>query len=194
MTEIFKEFTFEAAHLLPRVAPEHKCARLHGHSFRVRVYVAGPVSASGWILDFAEIAAAWQPLHALLDHRYLNEVEGLDNPTSEVIARWIFERLKPALPGVSRVVLHETCTAGAVTVTGRPGRTPPPRRLASGSRPAKAQRERARFSSPRARRRRELGVRPRVASPLHVLGRSSAATCSRRCRRRGVGRVELRHG
>ena len=115
MTEIFKEFTFEAAHRLPRVPAEHKCARLHGHSFRVRVHVAGPVPAeTGWILDFADIAAAWQPLHAQLDHRYLNEVEGLDNPTSEVIARWIFERLKLALPGVSRVVLHETCTAGAV--------------------------------------------------------------------------------
>ena len=115
VTEIFKEFTFEAAHRLPRVAPEHKCARLHGHSFRVRVCVQGPVAAeTGWVLDFADVKAAWQPLHDLLDHRYLNEVDGLDNPTSEVLARWIYDRLKPALPGLTRIVLHETCTAGVV--------------------------------------------------------------------------------
>ncbi|HEX5042145.1 MAG TPA: 6-carboxytetrahydropterin synthase QueD [Candidatus Polarisedimenticolaceae bacterium] len=115
MTEIFKEFTFEAAHRLPRVPPGHKCARLHGHSFRVRVYVRGPVpEETGWILDFADLRAAWEPLHARLDHRYLNEVEGLENPTSEVLARWIYERLLPLLPGLCRVVLHETCTAGAV--------------------------------------------------------------------------------
>lgn len=115
VTEIFKEFTFEAAHRLPKVAPEHKCARLHGHSFRVRVCVQGPVPAeTGWVLDFADVKAAWQPLHDLLDHRYLNEVDGLDNPTSEVLARWIYDRLKPALPGLTRIVLHETCTAGVV--------------------------------------------------------------------------------
>jgi 6-pyruvoyltetrahydropterin/6-carboxytetrahydropterin synthase len=115
VTEIFKEFTFEAAHRLPKVPPEHKCARLHGHSFRVRVCVQGPVPAeTGWVLDFADVKAAWQPLRDLLDHRYLNEVDGLDNPTSEVLARWIYDRLKPALPGLTRIVLHETCTAGVV--------------------------------------------------------------------------------
>ena len=115
MTEIFREFTFEAAHLLPKVPPGHKCARLHGHSFRVRLHVRGPVpEETGWVMDFADLKRAWEPLHALLDHRYLNEVEGLDNPTSEVLARWIHDRLKPALPGLVRVVLHETCTAGAM--------------------------------------------------------------------------------
>lgn len=112
--EIFKEFTFEAAHRLPQVPPDHKCHRLHGHSFRVALHVRGPVDPrTGWILDFADIAAAWQPLHALLDHRYLNEVDGLANPTSEHIARFIYERVKPTLPLLSRVVVHETCSCGA---------------------------------------------------------------------------------
>ncbi len=113
--EIYKSFTFEAAHLLPNVPEGHKCARLHGHSFRVELRVAGPLGAeSGWVMDFADLEAAFAPLHAILDHRYLNEIEGLENPTSEVIAHWIWERLKPALPNLSEVVLRETCRAGAV--------------------------------------------------------------------------------
>src|SRR6266511_637940 len=94
MMEIFKEFTFEAAHRLPNVAPGHKCARLHGHSYRVEVHVAGEVEpGAGWIMDFADIKAAFQPLHDQLDHYYLNEVSGLENPTSENLARWIWHRL-----------------------------------------------------------------------------------------------------
>lgn len=113
--DIFKQFRFEAAHRLPNVPPGHKCARLHGHSFLVEVHVQGPVGErSGWVLDFADIAAAWQPLHAVLDHNYLNEVEGLDNPTSELLARWIWRRLLPALPGLSQVVIRETCTSGCI--------------------------------------------------------------------------------
>lgn len=113
--DIFKVFTIEAAHRLPNVPAGHKCARLHGHSFRIEVHVAGTLGAeSGWVMDFADIKAAFQPLHDQLDHRYLNEIEGLDNPTSERLAEWIWARLKPALPGLSKVVVHETCTSGAV--------------------------------------------------------------------------------
>jgi len=113
--EIFKEFTFEAAHRLPHVPEGHKCARLHGHSFHVAVHVRGAVdAASGWITDFAEVKRAFQPLHDQLDHRYLNEIEGLSNPTTEILARWIWQRLKPALPGLSQLVIRETCTAGCV--------------------------------------------------------------------------------
>ncbi len=113
--EIWKEFGFEAAHRLPNVPEGHKCARLHGHSFRVRVTVRGPVGErSGWVLDFAELTAAWRPLHDRLDHRYLNEVEGLDNPTSENLARWVWRELRGALPGLAAVEVRETCTSGCV--------------------------------------------------------------------------------
>lgn len=112
-TEIYVEWTFESAHRLTGVPDDHKCARLHGHSFRVRVHVAGePDPASGWIMDFAELRAACAPVHAELDHRYLNEIEGLDNPTSEHLARWIWFRLVDAVPGLSAVDVHETCTTG----------------------------------------------------------------------------------
>jgi 6-pyruvoyltetrahydropterin/6-carboxytetrahydropterin synthase len=111
--EIFTEFGFEAAHRLPRVPEGHKCSRLHGHSFRVEVHVEGPVDpVSGWVMDFAEVRAACEPLRATLDHHYLNEIDGLDNPTSEVLARWIWTRLRPALPGLAAVVVRETCTSG----------------------------------------------------------------------------------
>jgi 6-pyruvoyltetrahydropterin/6-carboxytetrahydropterin synthase len=113
--EIFKEFTFEAAHRLPFVPEGHKCARLHGHSYRVEIHVSGEVDPdAGWVLDFADIKDAFKPLLAKLDHYYLNEIEGLENPTSENLARWIWDRLLPALPGLSRVVVRETCTSGCV--------------------------------------------------------------------------------
>ena len=113
--DLFADFTFEAAHKLPNVAPDHKCARLHGHSFRVRVTVTGPVDPTmGWVIDFADVKTAFSPLHATLDHHYLNEIEGLENPTSEVLAQWIFERLRGPLPLLSAVEVRETCTVGCV--------------------------------------------------------------------------------
>jgi len=113
--EIFKSFSLEAAHRLPNVPPGHKCARLHGHSFQVEVYVAGPVGEkTGWVMDFTDIKAAFQPIHDRLDHNYLNEVEGLENPTSENLARWIWQHLLPALPGLSKIVVQETCTSGCI--------------------------------------------------------------------------------
>ncbi|MFZ4519111.1 MAG: 6-carboxytetrahydropterin synthase QueD [Microthrixaceae bacterium] len=112
-TEIFKEFRIEAAHLLPNVPEGHKCRRLHGHSFVIGVHVAGEVGErSGWVMDFADMSAAFAPLFDELDHRYLNDVPGLENPTSEQLARWVWDRLAPQLPGLSRVVVHETCTSG----------------------------------------------------------------------------------
>jgi 6-pyruvoyltetrahydropterin/6-carboxytetrahydropterin synthase len=118
--EIFKEFIFEAAHRLPNVPKGHKCRRLHGHSFRAEIHVGGPVDpAMGWVLDFADIKDAFRPFYDQLDHNYLNEIPGLENPTSENIARWIWDAVHPALPGLTRVVVRETCTSGCV-YTGEP--------------------------------------------------------------------------
>ncbi|WBB72589.1 6-carboxytetrahydropterin synthase QueD [Micromonospora sp. WMMD1128] len=112
--EIFREFTFEAAHRLPHVPEGHKCARLHGHSYRVEVHVRGEVGASsGWVMDFGDIKTAFRPLLDQLDHYYLNEVPGLENPTSEMLAQWIWARLVDQLP-LSAIVVRETCTSGAV--------------------------------------------------------------------------------
>src|SRR5213082_3175666 len=108
--EIWKEFSFEAAHRLPNVPPGHKCARLHGHSFRIEIHVQGTVETeSGWVMDFADLKEVFQPLYDRLDHHYLNEVEGLENPTSENLARWIWRHLHPRLPLLSQVIVHETC-------------------------------------------------------------------------------------
>jgi len=113
--EIEKTFRIEAAHRLPRLPAEHKCSRLHGHSFRVTVRVAGEVDPTlGWVVDYAEIKAAFAPLFDALDHRYLNEVPGLENPTSEVLAVWVWERLAPRLPGLAAVEIAETCTTRCV--------------------------------------------------------------------------------
>jgi 6-pyruvoyltetrahydropterin/6-carboxytetrahydropterin synthase len=113
--EIFKEFTIEAAHWLPNVPEGHKCRRLHGHSFRIAIHVSGPVDPQlGWVLDFAEIKTAYKAIEDQIDHRCLNEVEGLENPTSENLARWLWTRLRPALPLLSKVVVQETCTSGCV--------------------------------------------------------------------------------
>jgi 6-pyruvoyltetrahydropterin/6-carboxytetrahydropterin synthase len=113
--EIFKDFTFESAHRLPNVPVGHQCARLHGHSYQLRVVVEGPVgNDSGWVQDFAELKSAFKPLHDCLDHNYLNEIPGLENPTSEVLAKWVWDRLIAALPLLSRVEVKETCTSGAI--------------------------------------------------------------------------------
>ncbi len=113
--DIFKAFTLESAHRLPNVPAGHKCARIHGHSFRVEIHVSGEVDPQvGWVQDFADIKAAFEPLFAQLDHNYLNEIAGLENPTSENLARWVWDRLKPKLPLLSKIVVHETCTCGAI--------------------------------------------------------------------------------
>jgi len=111
--ELSKSFTFEAAHALPTFPEGHKCRRLHGHSFRVEVRVAGDVDErQGYLIDYGDIKAACEPVREELDHRYLNEIPGLENPTAENLARWLWERLRPRLPLLSAVIVQETCTTG----------------------------------------------------------------------------------
>lgn len=113
--EIYKEFTFEAAHRLPNLPPQHKCARLHGHSFSVTVHVQGPLTApEGWVIDFGDIKTVVKPIIDRLDHYYLNDIEGLENPTSEVLSKWIWDQLQPSLPILSQIVVRETCTSGCI--------------------------------------------------------------------------------
>ena len=113
--EIFREFTIEAAHRLPRMPEDHKCFRLHGHSFRIELWIEGePGAQTGMLVDFFDLDRAFQPVFDQLDHHYLNEIEGLENPTSENLSRWLWERVAPVLPGLSRVVVRETCDTGCV--------------------------------------------------------------------------------
>lgn len=109
---LVKSFDFEAAHWLPSFPEGHKCRRMHGHSFKVDVIVEGEVDpAHGYLVDYGEIKQAVEPLKQRLDHYCLNDIEGLQNPTSEMIARWVWDRLRPMLPLLSEVVVHETCTS-----------------------------------------------------------------------------------
>ena len=121
--ELEKDFDLECAHWLPRVPEGHKCRRLHGHSFHVTVRVAGDLDDRlGWLVDFADLKAAFEPVHEALDHRCLNEVRGLENPTSEILARWIWDRLAPGLPLLASVTVAETCTSRCTYRGGEPAR------------------------------------------------------------------------
>ncbi len=113
--ELRKTFQFEAAHKLPNVPADHKCARLHGHSFRVEVVVAGECDPHmGWLMDYSEISEAFKPLLDRLDHYYLNDIPGLENATSEMLAKWIWDRLKPQLPLLAEIAVAETCLSRCV--------------------------------------------------------------------------------
>jgi 6-pyruvoyltetrahydropterin/6-carboxytetrahydropterin synthase len=107
-----KQFHFEAAHALPTFPSGHKCRRLHGHSFRFDVVVAGDVPPEqGYLIDYGDIKAATDPIVALLDHYYLNEIDGLSNPTAENLSHWLWDKLKPRLPLLQSIKVYETCTS-----------------------------------------------------------------------------------
>jgi 6-pyruvoyltetrahydropterin/6-carboxytetrahydropterin synthase len=113
--EIYKVFKFDAAHRLPNVPEGHKCARIHGHSFCLEIHVQGIADAqSGWVMDFSDIVAICQPVIDQLDHKYLNDIAGLANPTSENLAKWIWHRLQPALPQLSKIVFQESPESGCI--------------------------------------------------------------------------------
>jgi len=113
--EIFNIYHIEAARRLPKLPESHPCSRVHGHSFRIEIFVSGPVDPdTGWVIDFTELDAAFAPIKAQIDHRYLNDIPGLETPTSERLAQWIWQKLKPALPGLSKIVVQETQQSGCV--------------------------------------------------------------------------------
>lgn len=114
MIEVFKEFTFEAAHSLPHLPEGHKCKRVHGHSYQVTVYATGPVNADGMVVDYAEISRAWELLESRLDHHFINDIPGLEISTSENLARWIYSGMKLSIPQISKVLVKETATAGSI--------------------------------------------------------------------------------
>jgi 6-pyruvoyltetrahydropterin/6-carboxytetrahydropterin synthase len=119
--EITKEFTFEAAHHLPSVSPSHKCSRTHGHLFRIEVTVAGPLDpVMGWVMDFADLARAAQEVVSELDHRFLNDLPGLGNPTSENLARYLFQRLETSLQGLVSITVHESPSSRCTVRPARP--------------------------------------------------------------------------
>ncbi|MFN4286747.1 MAG: 6-carboxytetrahydropterin synthase QueD [Lacibacter sp.] len=113
--ELFKKFTFDAAHFLPRVPMRHKCREIHGHTYLLTVYVEGiPDAQLGWIIDFADLKQAVEPIVKELDHKFLNNIPGLENPTCEHIAVWLWNRIKPLVPQLSKIELYETPTSGVV--------------------------------------------------------------------------------
>lgn len=109
---IWRRFRFEAAHRLPNVPQGHQCGRMHGHGFEVILHANQNLQAQDMGVDFDRLEAVWQPLRAQLHHHCLNDIPGLENPTSEMLAAWLWERLKPDLEALSWVSVYETVTAG----------------------------------------------------------------------------------
>jgi 6-pyruvoyltetrahydropterin/6-carboxytetrahydropterin synthase len=113
--QLYKDFKFEAAHFLPNVPDDHKCKRLHGHSFHVRVHIKGPLNPqSGWVMDYSDIKQHVKPIIDSLDHYLLNDIDGLENPTSEHLCKWIWDKLYASLPLLHCIEVKETCTSGCL--------------------------------------------------------------------------------
>jgi len=113
--EIYKEFSFDSAHFLPYVPDGHKCKNMHGHTYRLRVFIEGqPDPRLGWVMDFKELKDVVSIVIDQLDHKLINDIDGLDNPTAENITIWIWQQIKPLLPLLSRIELYETPTTGVI--------------------------------------------------------------------------------
>jgi len=112
---IYKQFTFDSAHFLPGVPAGHKCANMHGHTYALTVHIEGePDPKIGWIIDFADLKKNIQPVIELIDHQVLNTVQGLENPTSEILSIWLWNKIKPLVPGLKKIELKETPTSGVI--------------------------------------------------------------------------------
>lgn len=113
MIRICKSFDFDAAHRLDKLPEDHKCHRMHGHTYRVEIELFGELDDMGMVIDYAKIAEAWQAVHDVIDHRTLNEIPGLEVPTTEVLCRWIYDRLKFSLSALVAVRVHESTSTWA---------------------------------------------------------------------------------
>jgi 6-pyruvoyltetrahydropterin/6-carboxytetrahydropterin synthase len=112
---IYKKFSFDSAHFLPNVTDGHKCKEIHGHTYKLTVFLEGDlVDDLDWVVDFAEVKRAIKPIIDSIDHKLLNDIEGLENPTCEKIAVWLWDKIKPQLPQLSRIELNETLTSGCI--------------------------------------------------------------------------------
>lgn len=112
---LYKDFTFDSAHFLPNVPDGHKCKELHGHTYHLRVFVKGAVKKEeGWVIDFTALKGVISPIIKLIDHKLLNNIEGLQNPTSELLAIWFWERIKPQIPELCKIELKETPSSGVI--------------------------------------------------------------------------------
>ncbi len=111
---IYKQFTFDSAHFLPRVPEGHKCGNMHGHTYTLTVFIEGEPDNQGWIMDYADLKKDIQPIIELIDHKVLNNISDLNNPTSELLSIWLWNRIKPLLPGLKKIELKETPTSGVI--------------------------------------------------------------------------------
>jgi len=111
---IFKEFTFDAAHYLPNVPSGHKCRQMHGHTYKLKVLVTGEISTEGWVIDFSDLKAVVNKYIDKVDHKTLNNIDGLENPTCELLAAWFWKNLKPQLQQLTAIELFETPTSGVI--------------------------------------------------------------------------------
>lgn len=113
--QIFKQFSFDSAHFLPHVPDGHKCKEIHGHTYRMIVYINGElIKDLDWVMDFAEMKKVIAPVIKTIDHKLLNNIPGLENPTCEIIAVWLWNKIKPEIPLLSKIELYETPTSGVV--------------------------------------------------------------------------------
>ncbi len=112
---IYKQFTFDSAHFLPNVPQGHKCANMHGHTYALSVFVEGePDTKTGWIIDYGDLKMHIKPVIDILDHHLLNDIPGLENPTSEILTIWLWNKLKPMIPELKRIELKETPSSGVI--------------------------------------------------------------------------------
>ena len=112
---LYKQFSFDSAHYLPNVPEGHKCRELHGHTYHLTVFLEGDVMEDrGWVIDFTDLKKVVKPVIDMVDHKYLNDIPGLENPTTEMFSKWLWERIKPLLPELKRIELKETPTSGVI--------------------------------------------------------------------------------